>query len=228
MNQTIITAALSIQDVRERPAEHKGTADEMHRRFEVPGSDFLGLVQLWDYLREQQQALSGNQFRKLCKAEFLHYLRVREWTDLYSQLRQVAGQIGIRRGATDGVEAGHPDRVHQALLSGLLSHPGRELLRDTLRVAEHTGGVRSFVRRDVDERPHPRSLCRTQHPKSAHDVGLPGLIGILLEHGEVLEGRGVEYDVGTALGEDTGEVFMIANVCEHHIVGVQETVSADG
>ena len=121
----IITAALSIQDVRERPAEHKGTADEMHRRFEVPGSDFLGLVQLWDYLREQQQALSGNQFRKLCKAEFLHYLRVREWTDLYSQLRQVAGQIGVRaaKGGRHGVSA-HPDHVHQARLYGLLSNLG--------------------------------------------------------------------------------------------------------
>jgi len=121
----IITAALSIQDVRERPSELKGTADELHRRFEVPGSDFLGLVQLWDYLREQQQALSGNQFRKLCKAEFLHYLRVREWTDLYSQLRQVAGQIGVRaaKGGRHGVSA-HPDHVHQALLTGLLSHLG--------------------------------------------------------------------------------------------------------
>jgi ATP-dependent helicase HrpA len=116
----VIAAALSIQDVRERPAEHRQAADELHRRFEVPGSDFLSLVKLWDHLREQQQALSSSQFRKLCRSEYLNYLRVREWQDLFSQLRQVAGQIGIRQGS----EAGHPDRVHQALLSGLLSHIG--------------------------------------------------------------------------------------------------------
>ena len=116
----IIAAALSIQDVRERPAEHRAAADELHRRFDVPGSDFLSLVELWDYLREQQRALTGNQFRKLCRTEFLNYLRVREWVDLFSQLRQVAGQMGIRQGS----EKGHPDRVHQALLAGLLSHLG--------------------------------------------------------------------------------------------------------
>ena len=121
----VIASALSIQDVRERPAEQRGTADELHRRFEVPGSDFLSYVKLWVHLREQQQALSGNQFRKLCRAEFLHYLRVREWMDLYSQLRQVAGQIGVRsaKGGRFATEA-HPDHVHQALMSGLLSHLG--------------------------------------------------------------------------------------------------------
>ena len=122
---TIIAAVLSIQDPRERPVEHRAAADESHRRFDVPGSDFLTLVKLWDYLRERQHALSSSQFRKLCRTEFFNYLRVREWQDLFSQLRQVAGQIGIRRGIDpSGVAAGHPDRVHQALLAGLLSHLG--------------------------------------------------------------------------------------------------------
>ncbi|MBI4934830.1 MAG: ATP-dependent RNA helicase HrpA, partial [Actinobacteria bacterium] len=116
----VIASALSIQDPRERPAEHRGAADELHARFLVPGSDFLTLVKLWDHLRERQQALGSSQFRKLCRTEYLNYLRVREWQDLFSQLRQVAGQLGIRQGS----ESGHPDRVHQALLSGLLSHIG--------------------------------------------------------------------------------------------------------
>ncbi len=116
----IIAAALSIQDPRERPAEHRAAADELHRRFVVPGSDFLTLVALWDHLRERQQELGSSQFRKLCRSEYLNYLRVREWQDLFSQLRQVAGQLDIRQGS----EKGHPDRVHQALLSGLLSHLG--------------------------------------------------------------------------------------------------------
>ena len=95
---TIIAAVLSIQDPRERPVEQRAAAEESHRRFEVAGSDFLTLVKLWDYLRERQHALSSSQFRKLCRTEFLNYLRVREWQDLFSQLRQVAGQIGIRQG----------------------------------------------------------------------------------------------------------------------------------
>ena len=116
----VVAAALSIQDPRERPAEKRGEADELHQRFVVPGSDFLTYVKLWDHLREQQQALGSSQFRKLCRTEFLNYLRVREWQDLFSQLRQVAGQLGLR----PGTEASHPDRVHQAMLAGLLSHLG--------------------------------------------------------------------------------------------------------
>ncbi|MFM2181829.1 MAG: ATP-dependent helicase HrpA [Actinomycetota bacterium] len=116
----VIAAALSIQDPRERPAEQRAAADESHRRFATDGSDFLAFVRLWDHVRDQQQALSGNQFRRMCRAEFLHYLRIREWQDVYSQLRQVTGELGIRGGA----EAGHPDRVHQSVLSGMLGHLG--------------------------------------------------------------------------------------------------------
>jgi ATP-dependent helicase HrpA len=116
----VIASALSIQDPRERPADKRQAADEVHRRFTVEHSDFLSFVKLWDYLRERQQALTSSQFRTLCRAEFLNYLRVREWQDLYSQLRQVSGGLGIRSGST----AGHPDHIHQALMAGLLSHLG--------------------------------------------------------------------------------------------------------
>jgi ATP-dependent helicase HrpA len=119
----VIAAALSIQDPRERPAEHRQAADELHRRFTVDdaaSSDFIAFVKLWDYLRGRQQELTGNQFRRLCRSEYLNYLRVREWQDVFSQLRQITGQLGIRA----GTEAAHPDRVHQALLAGLLSHLG--------------------------------------------------------------------------------------------------------
>ena len=119
----VIAAALSIQDPRERPAEHRQAAEEMHRRFtvdEAASSDFIAFVKLWDHLRARQQELTGNQFRRLCRSEYLNYLRVREWQDVFSQLRQVTGQLGIRPGS----EAAHPDRIHQALLAGLLSHLG--------------------------------------------------------------------------------------------------------
>jgi len=100
----IITAALSIQDPRERPADTREAADAMHTRFAEPGSDFLALLTLWDYLHDKQAELSGSAFRRLCRREYLHYLRVREWQDLYGQLRQAAREVG----AGPGRDAGSP------------------------------------------------------------------------------------------------------------------------
>lgn len=125
----VIASALSIQDVRERPSgdpDERAAAVGLHRRFAVEGSDLLSVVALWDYLGERQAELSGNRFRRMCRDEHLNYLRVREWRDLYSQLRQVAGSLGIRpeqHARGDGVTA-HPDHVHRAVLAGLLSHIG--------------------------------------------------------------------------------------------------------
>jgi ATP-dependent helicase HrpA len=94
----IITAALSIIDPRERPADARQAADEMHARFAEPGSDFLAFLNLWDYLRERQSKLSTSAFRRLCRREYLHFLRVREWQDVYGQLRQAAADLGIQAG----------------------------------------------------------------------------------------------------------------------------------
>jgi ATP-dependent helicase HrpA len=116
----VIAAALSIADPRERPSDQQGAADQAHARFADERSDFLALLNLWRYLREQQHALSGNQFRKRCKAEFLHYVRVREWQDLVRELRSAARGSGIR---INSVPA-EPDDVHRAVLAGLLSHVG--------------------------------------------------------------------------------------------------------
>jgi ATP-dependent RNA helicase HrpA len=118
----VIAAALSIQDPRERPADRQAAATQSHARFvdKEQQSDFLTYLRLWEYLRERQQELSSNQFRKLCKNEFLHYLRVREWQDLHSQLRQVAKDLGV----TPNTAPADAALVHQAVLSGLLSHVG--------------------------------------------------------------------------------------------------------
>ncbi|WP_207939126.1 ATP-dependent RNA helicase HrpA [Actinomadura darangshiensis] len=116
----IIAAALSIQDPRERPAENQQAADDRHRRFADPASDFLAYLNLWNYLREQQKELSGSAFRRMCKSEFLHFLRVREWQDLHGQLKQVAKTLGVTLNTADAP----PDRIHVSLLSGLLSHIG--------------------------------------------------------------------------------------------------------
>ncbi|GAA2661862.1 ATP-dependent RNA helicase HrpA [Paractinoplanes durhamensis] len=119
----VIAAALSIQDPRERPTEKQQQADEKHARFVDKESDFFSYLNLWRYLREKQQELSGNQFRRLCRAEFLNYLRVREWQDIYAQLRQVARTLGLTldENRADVAEGAH---VHTALLAGLLSHIG--------------------------------------------------------------------------------------------------------
>ncbi len=95
----IIASALSIQDPRERPAESREAADAVHARFAEPGSDFLAFLRLWEYLRRQQRELSSSAFRRMCRREYLHYLRVREWQDLHGQLRQVATDLGITLGA---------------------------------------------------------------------------------------------------------------------------------
>ncbi len=117
---TIIVSALSIQDPRERPIDKQEAATEKHRRFAEPHSDFLAYLNLWAYLTEQQKELSGNQFRKLCRTDFLNYLRVREWQDLYGQLRQISRGVGI----SPNVANADPDKVHISLLSGLLSQIG--------------------------------------------------------------------------------------------------------
>jgi ATP-dependent helicase HrpA len=123
----VIAAALSIQDPRERPVDKQQQADEKHARFTDKESDFFSYLNLWRYLREKQQELSGNQFRRLCRAEFLNYLRVREWQDIYAQLRQVARTLGLTL-QEDREEVAEGQHVHTALLAGLLSHIG---LKDT-------------------------------------------------------------------------------------------------
>ena len=118
----VLAAALSIQDPRERPPDQEQAAREHHQRFADPESDFISFLNLWRYLRTQQKERGSSQFRKMCQAEHLHHLRVREWQDVHVQLRQVAHGLGLDvRPLAD-----EPDRdgIHQALLSGLLSHIG--------------------------------------------------------------------------------------------------------
>ena len=149
----VIVAALSIQDVRERPAEHQGTADASHARLADPHSEFITYLNLWRYLAVQARDLSGSAFRRMCRAEFFHYLRWREWRDVVGQLRQMARALGIGAGPVgepstgDVVEAAQfggaqdaavravlaygqgtasvdADQVHRSLLVGLLSYLG--------------------------------------------------------------------------------------------------------
>lgn len=121
----IITAALSIQDPKERPHEKQQAADEKHSRFKDKTSDFISFVKLWRYIEEQQKALSGNQFRKLCQKEYLSYIRIREWQDIVSQLKYALKDMGVQVTSINEESESAFDIVHQALLSGLLSHIGQ-------------------------------------------------------------------------------------------------------
>ncbi|WP_085284325.1 ATP-dependent RNA helicase HrpA [Colwellia chukchiensis] len=130
----IIVSALSIQDPRERPHEKQQAADEKHSRFKNKQSDFISLLSLWAYIEQQQKQLSNNQFRRLCQKEFLSYVRIREWQDIYSQLTHALRELKIpmSRVELDFTEDKDPkqanpklDIVHQAILSGLLSHIGQ-------------------------------------------------------------------------------------------------------
>lgn len=121
----VLAAALTIQDPRERPTDKQQLAAEKHNRFRDENSDFTGYLNLWNYLQEKQQELSSSAFRRLCRAEFINYLRVREWQDLFAQLRQLARPLGIaldNKRLADPV--GNHDGIHISLLSGLLSHIG--------------------------------------------------------------------------------------------------------
>ncbi|THA31809.1 ATP-dependent RNA helicase HrpA [Streptomyces sp. A1277] len=120
----VIAAALSIQDPRERPSEKQTQADQQHARFKDETSDFLAFLNLWRYIREQQKERGSSSFRRMCKQEYLNFLRIREWQDIYAQLRTVAKQMGIELNEDDAPE----QSVHTSLLAGLLSHIG---LKDT-------------------------------------------------------------------------------------------------
>ncbi|WP_084653148.1 ATP-dependent RNA helicase HrpA [Nocardioides insulae] len=145
----VIAAALSLQDPRERPGPdqpaEQARADQLHARFKHEASDFLTFLNLWRYLKEQQRELSSSAFRRMCLREHLHYLRVREWQDFESQLRQVCREMKIDLGSAGSEPGGtsntsdetsqqtnqqakgaayDADGIHQALLSGLLSHIG--------------------------------------------------------------------------------------------------------
>ena len=125
----VIAAALSLQDPRERPTEQRAQADQSHARFRHESSDFMTWLNLWRHVKEQQRELSSSAFRRMCKREFLNYLRIREWQSFESQLRQVCREIRIDLGTSGagGDSAGaayDEDGIHQALLSGLLSHIG--------------------------------------------------------------------------------------------------------
>ena len=140
----VIVAALSIQDPRERPSDYQQKSDESHARFKDNDSDFVAYLNLWDYLIYAQERNSRSQFRKLCKQEFLNYLRVREWQDLVYQIEQSVSELGFKVRRPQPVDTESHDEelsdeptkqrdyelLHSSLLAGLLGHIGYKVPKE--------------------------------------------------------------------------------------------------
>ncbi|MFI9409345.1 ATP-dependent RNA helicase HrpA [Nocardia gamkensis] len=181
----VIVAALSIQDVRERPAEQQQAADTKHARFTVEGSDFLAYLRLWDYLGGQRKSLSSNQFRRLCREEFLHYLRIREWQDLHGQLRTITKGLGWSARAQDSASPAEPDRTEAAAPDGKQGNRSR----------------RSRSTRGGDGRPGAERGRRATAATVADNDGLPwdstaihqALLAGMLSHIGVREAESREF-----------------------------------
>ncbi len=141
----VIVSALSVQDVRERPLDKQQASDQKHSRFKDDKSDFISLLKIWDYYHDKNGELSQGQLRKLCKREFLSFMRLREWNETYRQLRMSLKESGALKNRDkqkpkkvtrqekkpaqsnsreDDKYAAKYDVIHQSLLTGLLSNIG--------------------------------------------------------------------------------------------------------
>ncbi len=159
----VIAAALSIQDPREEPSDKRESARQSHARFRHPSSDLLSLLSLWDYANVQKRQRSSGSFRRMCRREFLNHNRLREWQDLYSQLKRVAAEMKLRRPVRRRVQDVDSDAVHRSVLTGLLSQIG---MKDESEPAK-TGRQSSSGRR-------PRSRSEYIGARNARFVIAPG------------------------------------------------------
>lgn len=161
----VIAAALSVQDVRERPMEQREAAAQLHARFADDRSDFFALLNLWSFLETERSERSGNQFRRMCRSEFLHYMRIREWQDVHRQLRRVAKQLRLETSNRPiEIDKVPHEAVHRALLSGFLSQVG------TKKTEEAKGGKKQTKGKGRPPRPTytgPRNMDFILAPGSA-------------------------------------------------------------
>ena len=116
----VIAAALSIQDPRERPLEKQQQADEAHARFRDPHSDFKAIINIWRFYHELNDKLTSSRLKSACRQNFLSFMRLREWGELYRQLRSMALDLGLR----PSTQRASDDQLHRALLTGLLTSVG--------------------------------------------------------------------------------------------------------
>lgn len=147
----VIVAFMSLQDPRERPEGKEERADQAHKRYADESSDFLTALNIWTAFFPAEAPLSNSALRKKCKAEFMNYLRMKQWHDLYNQLVQVCKEARWKVGEPKPQSGPHEDTaglslelqgahslccswdsdsIHQAMLSGLLSSIGMQIIRE--------------------------------------------------------------------------------------------------
>jgi len=117
----VIVAFLSIQDPRERPAEKKEMADRAHKQWMDEQSDFMMIVNLWNFIQEQRgESKSNSQFRKLCKQNFLNFMRTREWFNLVLDLSRTVKSLKWKFNQRVGeIQEPNYDLIHRSILAGL-------------------------------------------------------------------------------------------------------------
>src|SRR5690625_6954164 len=120
----VLVAALAIPDVRDRPLDQQQAADEAHAQFAVKGSDFSGLLRLWQWWQKTRSENSRSQAERLARRNSLAPQRLHEWGRLHAQLRQLARQEKWRVGKPGEADE---EQVHRSLLAGLLSMIGQHL-----------------------------------------------------------------------------------------------------
>ena len=146
-----IVAAMSGEDPRRRPAEDRERAQQAHAKFKAEGSDFLGTLKLWQWWREQSEKLSQSKLRKLCKDNYLAFMKMREWSDTVRQLSSLAERSGLDLKNDTGDDAS----LHRALLTGLVTRVGH--FDPEEREYRGVRGLR-FV-------PHPSSVLKKRPPE---------------------------------------------------------------
>ena len=167
----VIASALSIQDPRERPLDKEATARQAHSQFNHSDSDFLSLLNIWEALHEEFERLSQGKLRRFCRTHFLNYLRMREWRDIYDQLKRSmrefeASARRLRKPPKDpSLETPAPltrdspryQAIHTCLLTGLLANIGRREETNLYRFAANRKplifpGSALFVKQPFDKR----------------------------------------------------------------------------
>ena len=142
----IIASFLSAQDPRIRPADKSQKADQLHREFRDDKSDFIEILNLWDFINFKKSELSNSQFKSMCQKRFLSSLKIRQWQAIYQQLGWVVKNLKIdykdkkikhnknidnknidnKKIYTKNIlEGAEYEKLHKALMSGLVTHVAR-------------------------------------------------------------------------------------------------------